>query len=114
VFEVETAQGPKQTFSELLTWELMSLKPSTVLEIPTRLHDEYSISPSFLRDALFKKYLVQFKGKEVLKEKYGSNPGRFLISATKHYSSLRAAASRVFAFPPSCAAALFQSLTTVA
>jgi hypothetical protein len=78
-----------------------------------RLHDEYSISPSFLQDAL-KKYLVQFKGKEVLKEKYGSNPGRFLISATKHYSSLRAAASRVFAFPPSCAAALFQSLTTVA
>jgi hypothetical protein len=74
VFKVETSQGHKKKFLDLSTWELLNLKPSTVLEIPTRLNDEYSISPPFLQDAL-KDYLIQSKSKQVLEEKYGIQPG---------------------------------------
>ncbi|SPO00097.1 uncharacterized protein DNG_02949 [Cephalotrichum gorgonifer] len=85
-FEAETSQGgPKKEFVKLSTWELLNLKPSTVLEIPTRLQAEYSISPSFLQDALMN-YLVQSQGKQAIEAKYNIKPGRFLISATKHYS----------------------------
>lgn len=55
-----------------------------MLEIPTRLHGEYSISPSLLQEAL-KKYLVQSKGKKVLEKEYGIYLGWFPIS-TKHSS----------------------------
>jgi hypothetical protein len=53
-FKVETSQGPRKTFLELSTWELLNLKPLTLLEIPTRFNDEYSISSSlkFLQDAV--------------------------------------------------------------
>ncbi|KAK4245017.1 L-tyrosine decarboxylase [Corynascus novoguineensis] len=84
-FKVETSEGHKKRFRDLSTWELLNLKPSTVLEIPTRLNDEYSISPSFLQDAL-REYLVQSKGQKVLEERYGIKPGKFLIGTTKHYS----------------------------
>jgi hypothetical protein len=70
---------------ELSTWELLNLKTSTVLELPTRLYDEYSISPEFLQGAL-DKFLIQSVGQKALEDKYGIRPGKFLIATTKHYS----------------------------
>ncbi|KAL2157887.1 hypothetical protein VTH06DRAFT_4940 [Thermothelomyces fergusii] len=84
-FTVETSQGVRKKFLDLSTWELLNLKPSTVLDLSRQLKDEYSLSPQYLQDAL-KDYLIQSKGKDVLEKKYGIKTGRFLISSTKHYS----------------------------
>ncbi|KAK4668537.1 uncharacterized protein QC764_708110 [Podospora pseudoanserina] len=84
-FEVKTSTGDAKLFTELSTWELLNLKPSTILEIPSTLAEQYSISSTFLQAAL-KPYLIQTTGKSVIEQKYGFEPGKFLISATKHYS----------------------------
>ncbi|CAI4215509.1 unnamed protein product [Parascedosporium putredinis] len=84
-FEVETSQGVRKQFTQLSVWELLNLKPSTVLELPTRLAAEYFISSTFLQSAL-NPYLVQTTGKDVLEAKYGIPPGKVLLGATKHYS----------------------------
>jgi len=82
---VEPCNGEPKEFLKLTDHELLNLKPSTVLEIPTKLNVQYSISPSFLQAAL-KPYLVQSTGKDVLERHYGIKPGKYMISATKHYS----------------------------
>lgn len=84
-FMVEPCNGEPKEFLKLTDHELLNLKPSTVLEIPTKLNVQYSISPSFLQAAL-KPYLVQSTGKDVLERHYGIKPGKYMISATKHYS----------------------------
>ncbi|KAK0701996.1 pyridoxal phosphate-dependent transferase [Lasiosphaeria miniovina] len=78
-------RGEKKKFTDLSTWELLNLTPDTVLEIPTRLDKEYSISPAFLQSAL-RDYLAQTVGKDYLEKKFDIKPGKFFLSATKHYS----------------------------
>lgn len=46
-FSIETCQGMNKEFKDLTTWELLNLKLLEVLNIPTRLHNEDGISPSF-------------------------------------------------------------------
>ncbi|KAK4196720.1 putative L-tyrosine decarboxylase [Triangularia verruculosa] len=84
-FEVELCQGGMRRFTELSRQELLNLKPSTILDLPSKLGRDFSVSSSFLQEAL-NPYLIQTAGKSVLEEKYGLKPGKFLISATKHYS----------------------------
>lgn len=85
-FLVENCKGEQKPFVELDTWELLNLKPSTVLELPTRLTDEYSITAQFLQDAL-KPYLIQSVGKDYLERCFGiEKSGKFFVSTTKHYS----------------------------
>ncbi|KAG6354646.1 hypothetical protein INS49_004664 [Diaporthe citri] len=85
-FLVENCQGTKKPFDELSTWELLNLKPSTILDLPTRLATECSISPAFLQTAL-NDYLIQTLGKDELEKRFGiKNSPKFLISTTKHYS----------------------------
>lgn len=85
-FLVENCQATKKPFGELSTWELLNLKPSTILDLPTRLATEYSISPVFLQTAL-NDYLIQTLGKEEVEKKFGIKKSpKFLISTTKHYS----------------------------
>ncbi|GAW26288.1 putative L-tyrosine decarboxylase [Rosellinia necatrix] len=84
-FTVETCNAGPKEFLKLTKEELLNLTPSTVLSIPTLLGEKYSISPSFLQDAL-KPYLVQTTGKDELERKFGINPGKYMICATKHYS----------------------------
>lgn len=68
------------------TWELLNLKPSTVLDIPDRLANEYGISQTALGAAL-KDYSIQTLGKDKLEEKFGvKKPAQFFVGATKHYS----------------------------
>ncbi|KAM0513536.1 hypothetical protein ACHAPE_007800 [Trichoderma viride] len=85
-FLVENCKGEQKPFVELDTWELLNLKPSTVLELSTRLTDEYSITAQFLQDAL-KPYLIQSVGKDYLERCFGiEKSGKFFVSTTKHYS----------------------------
>jgi hypothetical protein len=85
-FLVENCKGEKKPFVELDTWELLNLKPSTILELPTRLAEEYSITAQFIQDAL-KPYLIQSVGKDYLERCFGiEKSGKFFVSTTKHYS----------------------------
>jgi hypothetical protein len=84
-FMVETCKGGSKAFLELEHKELLNLKPATVLAIPTRLGEEFSITPGFLQKAL-EPYLIQTTGKDKLERELGIKPGKFMISATKHYS----------------------------
>ena len=37
---------------EVETWDLLNLKPKTVLDLPSLLYEQYDISSDFLKDAL--------------------------------------------------------------
>ncbi|KAG4261787.1 hypothetical protein FPRO03_11255 [Fusarium proliferatum] len=85
-FKVTTCKGEDKPFNELSTWELLNLKPTAILQIPTRLTSEYAISATFLQTALHD-YLIQTVGKEYVDQKFGiTKPAKFFVSATKHYS----------------------------
>lgn len=85
-FLVKNCKGEEKPFVEFDTWELLNLKPSTVLELPTRLTDEYSITAQFLQDAL-KPYLIQTVGKDYLERCFDvEKTSKFFVSTTKHYS----------------------------
>jgi hypothetical protein len=84
-FTVETCNAGPKEFLKLTKEELLNLTPATVLGIPTTLGEKYSITPGFLQDAL-KPLLIQTTGKEKLEEEFQIKPGKFMISATKHYS----------------------------
>ncbi|KOS20616.1 L-tyrosine decarboxylase [Escovopsis weberi] len=75
-------------FKDLTTWELLNLRPTTILELPIRLTEEYSISPTSLQDAL-RKFSIQTVGKEYFErdDTFGlKGTGKFFVSSTKHYS----------------------------
>lgn len=50
-FSVKTCQGKLKPFRELTTWELLNLRPKTILDIPEQLNDQYGITPTWLQDA---------------------------------------------------------------
>ncbi|KAK4168147.1 pyridoxal phosphate-dependent transferase [Cladorrhinum sp. PSN259] len=84
-FRVKTCKGEEKEFVKLTRDELLNLTPDTILAIPTTLNKNYSISPGFLQEAL-KPYLAQTTGKDKLEQTFKLHPGKFMISATKHYS----------------------------
>jgi hypothetical protein len=85
-FTLENCKGNKRPFKELSTWELLNLKPSTTLDIPSRLYNEFGISPTFLESAI-RPYLIQSIGKDPLEKEFNiKNSAKFCISISKHYS----------------------------
>jgi len=86
-FKIETCTpGPIKLFKDLSTWELLNLKVSTVLEIPDRLHNEYSISSKFLEDVM-RKYTIQSTGKDTLEHQFQiDKPIQYMLATTRHYS----------------------------
>ncbi|KAK4186014.1 pyridoxal phosphate-dependent transferase [Podospora australis] len=92
-FGVRTCQGKLKKFRDLSNWELLNLKPKTVLDIPERLYKEYGITPTFLQGAL-DKYNIQTTGKDVMEKDFGllEKPGQFFVPSTKHYSWPKGAA----------------------
>jgi len=86
-FEVETcAPGPRKLFKDLQMWDLLNLKVSTVLEIPDRLYNEYSISSKFLENVMGK-YTIQSTGKDTLERQYNiDKPIQYMLATTRHYS----------------------------
>jgi hypothetical protein len=51
-FQVETCMGEKKVFGQLSTWELLNLKPHTVLDLTDRIYKEYGISSTFMSDIM--------------------------------------------------------------
>ncbi|KAH8435161.1 uncharacterized protein LDX57_012790 [Aspergillus melleus] len=85
-FEIETCSGTMKQFTKLSTWELLNLKPDTILDIPQMLNDKWGISPTFIEDAM-KKYNVQSIGKALLEQRFHiQKPIRYMLSTTRHYS----------------------------
>ncbi|RHZ77170.1 hypothetical protein Glove_184g147 [Diversispora epigaea] len=85
-FKVELANSKKKLFKECSTWELLNLKPTTVLDIPDQLYSEYGIASQFLQDSL-KEYTIQTVGKDYLERKFNiTKPSVYFASATMHYS----------------------------
>jgi hypothetical protein len=85
-FKVELCSGESKLFTECSTWELLNLKPSTVLNIPTQLYEEFGISQTALTNA-FTDFLIQTVGKDFLEKQFNvtSTPCIF-VGTTKHYS----------------------------
>jgi len=95
-FKVETCTGRMKLFTDLSTWELLNLKVSTVLEIPDRLYNEYSISSKFLEDVM-RKYTIQSTGKDTLEHQFKvDKPIQYMLATTRHYSWPKGAGK----FPP--------------
>lgn len=84
-FVVETCSGPEKLFHDLSVWELLNLKPTTILDIPERLYSQYYISSQFLNDVM-KKYGIQSTGKQTLQEEFNVPTPHAFVAYTKHYS----------------------------
>ncbi|RDW92952.1 uncharacterized protein DSM5745_00274 [Aspergillus mulundensis] len=85
-FLVKTCAGAEKNFADLTTWELLNLRPETVLDLPKLLHDQYGVSPAYIADAI-DKYNIQTVGKTKLEQAYQiTKPSRYLLTNTKHYS----------------------------
>ncbi|KAF0539817.1 PLP-dependent transferase [Gigaspora margarita] len=86
-FKVELANGSHKLLKECSTWELLNLKPTTVLDIPDQLFNKYGISSQFLQEVLNEKYIIQTVGKDYLEEKFHIKESIvYFASETMHYS----------------------------
>ncbi|KAH8806650.1 pyridoxal phosphate-dependent transferase, partial [Flagelloscypha sp. PMI_526] len=90
-FEVPTCTGETKLLRDFGTWELLNIAPSNVLDIPTRLANEFGITPQALQTAL-QPYLAQTVGKDHLEREFGVKPMSYFASATMHYSWPKGAA----------------------
>ena len=85
-FMVDTCAGKKKRFIDLSTWELLNLKPDTVLDLSDRIYDEYGISSAFMSEVI-NKYNIQSTGKDILEQKYEiTKPIQYMLANTRHYS----------------------------
>lgn len=84
-FEIKTCIGTVKLLQDLSTWELLNLKPETILDIPKRLHDQYYISPVFL-NGVMQKYGIQSTGMRSLQKEFDVPDPQLFVSNTRHYS----------------------------
>ncbi|KAB8237316.1 hypothetical protein ETB97_007633 [Aspergillus alliaceus] len=85
-FMVTTCKGESKLFANLSTWELLNLRPKTVLDLPQALHEQFSISPKFLESAL-QNFNIQSTGKDSLEREFEiKKPIKYFLSNTRHYS----------------------------
>lgn len=95
-FEIDTCFGSKKLFKDLTTWELLNLKPKTILDIPENLYNQYHISPGFL-DSVLKEYGIQSTSKTVLEEEFDVPQMDYFLSNTRHYSWPKAGGRQLLA-----------------
>ncbi|KAB8214704.1 pyridoxal phosphate-dependent transferase [Aspergillus novoparasiticus] len=87
-FQVENCQGTSKLFSELTTWELLNLKPETVIDLPTMLKRQFNISDEYLESAL-KELNIQSVGRDPLERFHSletTKPIQYVMAKTRHYS----------------------------
>ena len=90
-FKTDTCTGETKLLKDFDTWELLNMKVHTILEIPARLREDYSISAQFL-DSVLKKFLIQSNSKDALEKRWGlDQPVQFCVAQSKHYSWPKAA-----------------------
>ncbi|KPM44453.1 hypothetical protein AK830_g2118 [Neonectria ditissima] len=80
--------SPEKLFKDLDEWELINLRPETVLDLPKKLNEQFGITGQFLEGAL-NEYNIQTVGREVFNIK---NPMQYFVSKTRHYSWPKGAA----------------------
>ncbi|KAF8427943.1 pyridoxal phosphate-dependent transferase [Tirmania nivea] len=92
-FTVELAAGETKSIKNCEAWELLNLKPATVLNIPQQLFESYGISQTFLGKALYP-FSIQTLGLDGLRAacSLANPPGKIFVPATKHYSWPKGAA----------------------
>lgn len=88
-FAVRTCKNELKKFRELSVWELLNLKPKTILDIPEQLHAKYRITPEFLQGAL-NDFNIQTCGKDALEQHFSidsvDGAPTIMVSSTRHYS----------------------------
>ncbi|EXJ65233.1 hypothetical protein A1O7_01574 [Cladophialophora yegresii CBS 114405] len=91
-FKIDLCSGESKLFTKCTTWELLNLKPSTVLNIPTQLYEEFGVSQTALTNA-FTDFSIQTVGKDFLEKHFNveTTPCMF-VGTTKHYSWPKGAA----------------------
>ena len=89
-FKIQPCVGAEKLLKDLSTWELLNLKPTTILDIPERLYSQFHISPDFL-DVVMKKYGIQSTSKTVLEKDFDIGGIKYFVSNTRHYSWPKAA-----------------------
>jgi len=98
-FRITLANGQRKPFKNCTVWELLNLKPSTILNIPDRLFQEYGISQSFLQSAM-DPFLIQTLGKDVIERKMfpaeNIEAGQIFVGTTRHYSWPKGAGMPIF------------------
>lgn len=100
MFRVQTCDGTEKLFSDCSTWELLNLKPSTVLNIPTMLYKKFGVSQNTLTKVLAD-FSIQTLGKDVLEKRFqidADNAAQLLVGTTKHYSWPKGAGKQTQAF----------------
>ncbi|GES66446.1 pyridoxal-dependent decarboxylase domain protein [Aspergillus terreus] len=91
-FKVTTCLGDEKLFRDLSVWELLNLKPDTVLGLPDALSKEFNITGKYL-EGVMQRYNIQTAGKECLERYFGINrPFKIFASSTRHYSWPKSAA----------------------
>ncbi|KAF4984522.1 hypothetical protein FZEAL_318 [Fusarium zealandicum] len=82
----------KKLFKELDGWELLNLRPDTVLDLPEELNKQFGITGRFLESAL-NEFNIQTIGRHALEKEFKiENPTKYLLSNTRHYSWPKGAA----------------------
>ncbi|GMG51297.1 unnamed protein product [Aspergillus oryzae var. brunneus] len=85
-FVVTTCKGERKLFTDMSTWELLNLRPKTVLDLPQELHEQFGISPKFVESAL-QNFNIQSTGKDALEREFEvKQPIKCFLSNTRHYS----------------------------
>ncbi|KAI9038294.1 pyridoxal phosphate-dependent decarboxylase family protein [Aspergillus affinis] len=85
-FLARTCTGEEKLLKNLDTWELLNLRPETILNFPAQLNRTFGISARFLGTVLTR-YSVQKIGTEALDCIFGiENQTQFVLGKTNHYS----------------------------
>lgn len=88
LMSVPLPNGGRAILTQLDTWALLNLKADDILQLPTRIQEEYSIDPNTITNAI-DKYSIQSLGFEEFSHRFlRSVPQRPAIMApsTMHYS----------------------------
>ena len=87
-FKAQTCQGERKLFKDMTTWELLNLRPKTVLDLPQAMNEQCGVSPVFLGTAL-EEYNIQTIGKDALERYFEISPEKpvlYMLGKTRHYS----------------------------
>ncbi|RBR06154.1 uncharacterized protein FIESC28_11169 [Fusarium coffeatum] len=76
----------KTKFKDLQGWDLVNLPSEVILDLPDQLNKQFGITSKFLESAL-NEYNIQTIGRELLEKEFNiSNPIKYFVSKTRHYS----------------------------
>ncbi|KAK2753458.1 hypothetical protein FQN54_007848 [Arachnomyces sp. PD_36] len=87
-FKVQTCNGDRKLLKDLSTWELLNLRPKTVLDLPQLLNEQCGISPQYLESVL-DEYNIQTLGKDALERYFEITPEKpivYMLGKSRHYS----------------------------